>query len=322
MMDKRLVNANELVSVAKHLRRTGTYYVAGSNTVSVPSYGIKYLDEAAVKPWPNLQNEPEPMTPGEAARTELGRAFPGLRRVGWSGPMIKLLDKRPPMHYTGPAVGEFVYLDLKSAYWQLYRPLWLDTSWPRGYRGKYPLYGVADRLEKWKPARNAVIGIARSRYVWGQRGDKRLMLSFTNHYLSPGLWATVMDMVHWIARRAIFHGAIYVNTDGYMFRADNVHHIRRFQEWLERKHLVYELRAEGQGEIRSWNSYKVGSYQTKPYRLGLIHKTKEFSNVHKRPLDWGQYRRNVVYLVRTGKGRTAERSLKRENDLRQDQSGE
>jgi len=299
-MEKKLVTGEDMKALADMLKRIGTYYVAGSHSVSVPSLNTKYLNADVVKLWPNLEDEPEWMAPGEAARVELNRAFPDIRKVGWRGPMVRLFDKRPPMHYSGPAMGEFTYIDLKSAWWQFYRPLWLDQPWPRGYRGRYPLLEVADQLANWKAARNAVVGIARSRYVFGQKGSRQIKMAYTNKFLSPGLWATIMDLAHWVASKALEYGAVYVNVDGYMFPGVQSRQEGYFKDFLEAHSLAYDVRAWGEGEIRSWNSYKISHYQTKPYRLGLIHKTEAFTNVQRS--EWSDYRRNVIHLVRSERG--------------------
>lgn len=278
----------------------GTFFVAGHSTLSVPSLEIKYLNDKSLRMWPNGDGEIDLITPGEAARFELIREFPDIKRVGWRGPMIKLFDKRVPMFYLGPATSsEMVYIDLKSAYWQIYRMLWLDVLYPRGLYGRYPMAGVADRLERWKAARNAVIGLIRSRDLVGFKGHKRIKMTTKNKFLSPCLWATVIDILHWIAEKAISEGAIYINTDGYLFhdqaRAD------RFMLWLIERGLIFSVRDWGPGEVRGWNSYKVNKTQTQVYKLNLPYYDKEFTNVRPQPArKWQRYYHQISRIVRVG----------------------
>lgn len=292
-MIKHAVTAKEMRVVVDHLKERAIYHTLGSNSVYVPSSQMKYMDASVCKLWPNLDEQIEMMMPGEAARTELKRAFPDLKRVGWLSSSVSLFDKRVPLYYEGPTKGEYTYLDLKAAYWQIYRRLWLDVAYPCGYYGQYPLDVVAHNLKDWKGARNALVGLVRSRSVVGVKGTKRYTLSTQNKFLSPNLWATVMDVLHWIAQEALGHGAIYINTDGYIFPTKHLNQIDSFMRFLIENEINFEIRASGDGEIVSWNNYKIGSFRTKSYDLGLIAKSKEFSNVRRTHRKWGKYWKSI-----------------------------
>jgi len=279
-----------MMDVMTHLQRQGTYFIGGSNSLYIPRGKIKYLDKSACRPWPNLENEVGPLSPAEAARTELMREWPELKRVGWSPRQVTLFDHRSPLHYTGPAVGPMTYIDLDAAYSQIYARLWLDTTYPRAYHGQYPLSGVANRLSIWKGARNSLIGICRSRDATAYKGTKRITIKVKNRYLAPGLWATVQSVLHWIASEAIARGAIYVNVDGYIFPGAADPFSVEFMERLSELGLRWSIRSEGDGEIVAWNNYRIGFTKTKSYRLGLIHNSKEFSNVSSSNTEmWGRY---------------------------------
>ena len=83
--------------------KRGVFMMEGNGSFYVPKIRGKYMVDRIVREWPDLDGEVLPMTPGEAARTELKRAFPDLKRVGWNRPMVKLFDWRWPMYckYTG-----------------------------------------------------------------------------------------------------------------------------------------------------------------------------------------------------------------------------
>lgn len=305
MLTRYVVTESEFIRVRDELVQQGTYFSAGHASLYVPSITTKYLNEKAVRHWLDLDGNIIPMTAGEAARAELGRAFPDIKRVGWLPKEITLFDARSPCHFTGPATGEMMYVDLVSAYYQIYKCLWLDTTYPRGLYGRFPLYDVAEKLKHWKAARNGVLGIVRSRYLVGFRGHQRIEMSIKNKFLSPGLWATVQDTLHWIAAEAIDKGAVYVNTDGYLFPLDNSN-VDAFFDVLTDHHLKYKIRAVGEGDVKAWNAYRVGSFSTLPYKMKLtnIKQSKEFTNVRSNDgKEWAKYRQRVHSLVRHSEGR-------------------
>lgn len=288
-MEKRVVSAKELRTVMDHLRKQVIYHTLGSSSIYVPSTQTKYMDIAVCREWPNLEGYIEMMMPGEAARTEMNRSFPGLERVGWNGPHVKLFDMRVPLHYEGPTRGEFTYIDLKAAYWQIYKRLWLDVAYPCGFYGLYSLSEVARALRDWKAARNALIGLVRSREIVGVRGSRRYTLTTKNKFLSPCLWATVMSLLNWIAFEALRWGAIYINTDGYIFPTQTLQELDGFMEFLIDHEINFEIRTAGEGEIVSWNNYQIGSFRTKSNELGLTTRSKEFSCVKQTARNWGKY---------------------------------
>jgi len=86
-----------------YLQAKSTYFISGHSSMFVPSRNEKYIlshrkDGVPVaRLWPAHTGELLLMSPGEAARLELERAFPALDKVGWQGKHIKLLDWRSPM---------------------------------------------------------------------------------------------------------------------------------------------------------------------------------------------------------------------------------
>lgn len=296
MSHRYFVTGKEIRNVMSHLQNEGTYFMGGINSIYVPRGKLKYIDKSVCKNWPDLEGQYRLMPPGEAARLEMLREYPDLKRVGWLPGHIKLLDQRSPLHYEGPAVGQLIYIDLDAAYSQIYKNLWLDTPYPRGLGGQYPLAAIADKLKDWKVARNSVIGIARSTTMVGYRGTKRITVKIKNRFLAPGLWATVQSLLHWIASRAIACGAIYVNTDGYIFYADPPEFWIDFASWLTSQKIVWSIRAEGQGEVVSWNNYQIGSFQTQSHKLNLSHKSKGFTNVNSTDKNWVRYWSNLRKL--------------------------
>lgn len=256
------VDAQRLRIMRGILVNQGVYFMAGMNSFFVPSRRTKYLDEKAVTDWPDLQDNVKKFTPGEIARIELNREFPGIKKLGWRRPEFSLLDWRWPMVYSGPYLGELVYTDLVGAFHQLYSNLWLNVAFPFGY-GSLDLSPVAKRLSKNKRARNSLIGITRSTTATARKGDRRITIKTKNPWLSPALWATIMALLNEIAHIALFTGAIYVATDGYIHPMKSDH--KAFHMALESRGIYYRSHY-GDGEIRGWGSYRTPERTTTVYK--------------------------------------------------------
>lgn len=255
-MKRIYVDAHQIQTIRLFLRDFNIWHIVGAQSISVPSLGAKIVLRSVCKPWLDLNGETVLMTPGEAARTELNRAFPDLKRVGWPGPMVKLFSRQVPLYFTGPVKrGELYYVDITGAYCQIYAGLWLDVCYPKG-RGFFPLQNVATSLADWKQARNSVVGVCRSRSATGQKGSRVQRLATTNKFLSPGLWATVTDVLQSFASIAVQSGGcVYYNTDGAIFTDE--HSFDFFTACLGAWGIAYHTE-RGPGEIRGWGNYEVG----------------------------------------------------------------
>lgn len=260
---KTLLNKDEFRVQLYRAISGGDVVYAGNH--SFTWQGVKYRLKDVSRIWPDAEGEIRWLTPGEAARAELERHFPSLKRIGWPGRMVKLLNLRPPFVYTGVARGDLWLVDLSSAYWTIYRRLWLNVAFPRG-RGTFSLMGVADHLKDWKPARNAVIGICRSTRVTMYHHGKAKSLAIRNRFLSPALWGTVCQILQDVS---YLEKPIYVNTDGFVF--DREQRMLNFCEQLQGLGFRYTI-TSGYGEISGWNSYQIGAKKTALYgtrpRLG------------------------------------------------------
>lgn len=273
-----LVDHKQFRMIREVLKYRQIYFMAGSQSIYVPSRNEKYIIShnqagvAIVKEWPDLDGVMDWRTPGEVARLELEREFPNVRKIGWPKKSVKLFDWRWPMVFYGSYIGEAVYTDLVGAYHQIYSRLWLDCAFPRG-RGTLSLGGIAGRLAKWKPARNSLIGVIRSREGAGYRGSTRFRLRMDNRFLSPHLWATIQGCLNEIANRAIESGALYINTDGYIHPSQS--RVKDFQRWLSDYGIQYQS-ITGDCVIKGWGNYSIGERQTKHYLVGREWETAPF----------------------------------------------
>jgi hypothetical protein len=264
---RHLVSLEQYKMIRRVLQSRQIWFLAGIGSIFVPSRNEKYLithnhrGKPLIMEWPDLDGEMLWMSPGEAARTELKREFPELKKVGWKRGHTALFDWCWPMVFMGKWQGEGVYVDLVGAYHQIYTELWLDTAFPRG-RGRLNLYPIATRLGKWKAARNSLLGITRSRISYGFRGGTSVQLRPSNPFLSPGLWATVQAVLNEVAWQAVKAGAVYVATDGYILPQGQKQ--KAFVSWLEETGFVYREIA-GEFKIKGWGCYSGPHKETVSY---------------------------------------------------------
>ena len=252
-----------IVQLADDLVKSGTCFIQTSNTLFVPSTKVKYISQTSCSFWEGLDGRGYLMTPGEIARTELEREF-GKPKIHLDHNYLQKLDFPVPQYWNGEQYeGYLWYVDLNSAYHQIYQYLTLDCLWPRG-EGSLFLKPVADRVAGNKLARNAIVGISRARLIFMNTPEGSKRLYFHNPYLSPPLWRTIQSILHEIAETAIRTGARYVATDGYLF--DNVIDFADFTSYLN-YHTVSYKTEQGKGYIRGFADYKVGKKETKVTNL-------------------------------------------------------
>lgn len=272
---KLVVSKDDMNKHRKQLFKEGVFHIRSNHSTYIPSRRQKIMLDKVTKDWLDLDGVFVPMTPGEAARTELKREFPGLKRVGWRGADVKLFDWRWPMFFKRKCNSHGVYIDLVSAYLQIYEKIWLDITFPGGF-GTLDLFPVARRLEKWKLARNAVIGMVSSRRSSATKDGKYLSISTQNNFLSPHLWASVQACLHELALLAEYHGAVYCMTDGYLF--ENGGDAEEFEIALLMLGINYR-KITGHVDVRGWQSWSMeGVKSTHLYRIGSDG-GKPFSNL-------------------------------------------
>lgn len=282
MKRRKYLYRDEMIEIEKHLRDHRVYFIAGHDSIYVPKEKTSYIDFTLSQEWPDLEGEVIRMTASEAARTELQRVYPY-----WTSRVRKaefpLLDISPPMFYDGKVrYGEFWYADLSGAYYQVYRRLFLDQCWPRGF-GELPLLEVADRLSGWKRARNSLIGLTRSHRLIAAEGWKDREVKYHNKYFQPHLWRAVQETLHTLAAQAIARGCCYSNVDSYIFPKQKY--------WLAFKGILDSLGFEyhyhqGEGYITAFGQYKVGpnkETKAKGREAAPLHKV---NRLDRRTIEW------------------------------------
>lgn len=289
MSVKRFVRTTEEIDdIILHCKMKREYIIVGTGSVFIHKDKVKYLNAKHCRNWPNALGEIVPMTVGEIVRTEVSRAFPEKKpRRKYKGD-DDLRNVSPPMIFVKPYKGMGTHIDLVSAYWQIYKWLTLDMSYPRSV-GQYHLGVVAEKLKSDKVARNTLIGMARGATVTCYRGFDPVQQLFPSVCYCPDLWHFVQMVLNEIALVAYSLGAIYVNTDGYFFpEGAKVGHFKRFLDWLDMDYRE----ATADSDIKRFGCYRSG---LKPSG------TKNFRMSQPVGLDDTLFNINLDRSVRSGK---------------------
>lgn len=191
-------------------------------------------------------------TAPQLAYAALQKHYPGMR-LAWRRDELALLDSRVPRLFLGEKFDELYYVDVKSAFAQLYQYLYLHSEFPFK-RQKHPLREIALELWDKKIARNAVIGITRSTQNKWVEGEKVWYTQKRNPYLSPTLWAQITGVLNQIAQQMVKFGAIWVNTDGYIFERERSYR-SAIHFFLDNQ--IVCTHGSGKGEIRALQNIKI-----------------------------------------------------------------
>lgn len=236
-MPKNVPLSNEsYIYFRKWLRGTDILWRDLTDALIVPAWG------EAICRRDTLDNDNK--TPGERAYNTIRLCFSDLH-LRWRKSELTHLDVRPPLYFRHPHLGEVFALDIRKAYCQIYKRLYLHADWPFK-RLKYPLAEIALSLEKDKLGRNAVVGICRSTRNKWVRGPEVWYQKKQNRYLSPVLWGHIMGILNQVAAKMIGFGAVYVHTDGYAFTTFRQAYTA--SQYLEDFGLQYKMQS-GSGEI-------------------------------------------------------------------------
>jgi hypothetical protein len=186
-------------------------------------------------------------------------ALTGRKRVGFNRQTYQMCFIPQPLYCMPPEdTFEGVYVDITAAFWNIYRHLSLDVF----YDGEHLGNGAARfshlpaEYAGEKKARNALIGITRARtQVYYHYGVAKQCPSH-NPLLAPQLWGFIAHCLHEIAGLAVACGAVYVNTDGYIFPSGSHSQMEAFREIVGAYSLNTSIKASGQCAV-----YGVGRYE-------------------------------------------------------------
>ena len=183
------------------------------------------------------------------------------RRVPWRTEQLPMLNIPHPLYFPGGSLnGDWAYVDISSAYFQVYSPATLDLVFNPDRQhlgvGRVEFLG-ADQLGDDRALRNALIGVCRTQRVSELLHGELHTRPVHNRFLAPQLWGYIAYTLHAVAREAVERfGACYVHTDGIIVPANRAEALMRWlaDEWR----LESKIKAQGPGSVWCVGGYRVG----------------------------------------------------------------
>lgn len=161
--------------------------------------------------------------------------------------------------------GAGVYIDIKSAYWQIVRAVGWDVEY---FPARYIAVGSSHEdapefLVKQKLFRASMVSMCRTRDAHIYDGVSKVYpKSMSNPFVNYRLIKLVNDVLNgiaWEISNSIF-GLWYVNTDGYIVSAADA---SRTMDIINSWGLEVDVKGEGDVTVWGAGSYRVGSLNTR-----------------------------------------------------------
>lgn len=219
-------------------------------------------------------------TPAELARNYLNIKYPKRRRVTTDQYHEVMRHRSQPLLAKPGTYGDCVYLDLKSAYWSILKVIGWDVDY---FPGKW--LGVKSDVsdfpfQEYKLSRNSLVsvGVKGSGNFW--TGEKLVSIRKGNPLINMVLWSAVQDVLNGIADDMERVGALYINTDGYIFRREDSEKAYNVaQEWG----LILTEKEQGAADVIAAGTYSIGM---KPNRRTQMMKPTPYRNINPVHPDW------------------------------------
>lgn len=244
-----------------------TYAVVGRTSITDMKDRAKYIEERSWK-----------YTGPEMARTYLEFIIKesGYKRktLGYSNRTIRYLDEYAPAYYTKSYVGPLAYVDIQSAFAQIYLPMTLDMHYcleDSSFcgRGEIPFLWTPELLAQ-KKVRNSVIGCIKSNTIRHARKGKITEKRIESKTLAPDLWGYIMHTLHAVASDALecFGKHIrYINNDGYIVDLNTSVLLQEFL--LEKWAFTSKVKGQSErGKLNGFGSFDIGTYKTRSQTRG------------------------------------------------------
>ncbi len=198
-----------------------------------------------------------------------------FKEKGYRRETAELLEKTPPPLYAKPFKSDnLVYVDIRSCYFTLLKKLWNIKYLRSKYLGHYENreFIIPEEIktvfEKNKLIRNSLYGLIRTR-TRTKFEVENSKISFIverskNELFYPDVSLAILDITQSIARIAVENFSVYVAIDGFILHQKN---LISFIEFLNEYGLQAGIKAEGEGEVKNFYTYKVGDVQTKNFDI-------------------------------------------------------
>jgi hypothetical protein len=199
-------------------------------------------------------------TPSEIARTYLEIKYKRQRATQDQLSYFRL-KKSAPLYAKPHTYEEGVYIDIRSAYWQLLQIVGWDADYHSGHwlgRGE-PMddFPYADI----KLSRNCLVtaGLPSEAQFWKGSEQKFKTMATHNRSSNLGIWALLMDILHGVAWDCVAAGAVYAHTDGYICDASRINAVMgAIAEWG----LEARIKKTGKAQVYGVGSYTFGDQST------------------------------------------------------------
>lgn len=219
-------------------------------------------------------------SPAELARNYITVKYTKRRRVTTDQYHEVMRPRSQPLLAIPGTYGDCVYLDLKSAYWSILKIIGWDVDYFPG-RWLSVKSNVSDfPFSDNKLSRNSLVsvGVLSKTNFW--TGEKLISLTKSNGLVNMVLWSAVQDILNGIAWDMARAGALYINTDGYIFRMGNSH---LAYEIAEAWGLPLDEKYSGVADVIAAGTYSIG---TKPNRRVQMMKPIPCNSIRPVETEW------------------------------------
>jgi len=232
------------------------------------------------------------VSPADIARDYLSVKFPKWRPRACTSQYKSTIANKisQPMHYI-KCSGDGVYLDMRSAYWQIIQ----RSGWNVDYsRGRFVLGGADVRdfpAPHIKLARNSLVsvGMGGSMQIWD--GEKIISNNQSKKFTNVLLFSFVMDILNTIAYEMVQAGAVYVNTDGYILPYSS---LDRAYEIADSWGVEMIVKDQGHYHVKGFGAYDIDGRRA---GIGRISQSPERTIIHPQNPEW--LKKKFLYLAET-----------------------
>ena len=273
--NRKIISREEYFELIEKIKKT-------KRTAILFDGGIRVLDWKTIYILEEFLTE-EGLTVGERAFKYI-QGFKGVRYEHNADLERKKLKKQT-MYFVGKNTwGNFVYLDVKNAYYSIYREYGINILyWTIGEdsiiykkgdrnRNNQRYIQLFEELEReGKLVKNAVVGILTSTHM--RVIEKGELLRKEKRVRNLGLFNFVNDYLRMAFSLAYYYiwgkeSIVYINTDGMIIKVESEADYQRIIDTIKLFDLLgLELRvkAEGEGGVLDFGVYRVGDTKTKNY---------------------------------------------------------
>lgn len=230
-------------------------------------------------------------TPGDVVRDYLDYYHPMKLRAIRAEALTYENQSSAPLYITASTIQNAMYIDVSSTYYSIVKL----TGWNVGYlKEKWLTPGRAPLdfpIGHDKAGRNYLVSIGLKTPMTMWTGTRMVQKHAPNVHTNQALWALVQDILNSIALTAVYLGAKYVHTDGYIVPAKNGQLLMKaIRDWGLSPRII----AEGPALICGFGNYMVGEKRTKHFDPAK-RRSAPYSNLRtKLNGDWLKYQVNEI----------------------------